>query len=139
MCASGAFVADVESVELVQPGEGALDNPASAVEAGAVAGLATCAQRFGAEGSQLTTVEVVVAAIRDQPLWSPLRTARPAPHRGIASKSKSSCVPFVAVCARNGPGEREPAAVGQEVVLRAATAPVDRAWTRRGAPSLAWT
>ena len=35
-----AVVADEQSFELVQPGEGALDDPAVAAEAGAVLGLA---------------------------------------------------------------------------------------------------
>jgi len=35
-----AVVADEQSLELVQPGEGALDDPADAAEPGAVLGLA---------------------------------------------------------------------------------------------------
>lgn len=37
-----AVVADEQLFELVQPGEGALDDPAVAAEAGAVLGLAPC-------------------------------------------------------------------------------------------------
>jgi hypothetical protein len=37
----GAVVANKQPLEVAQPGEGALDNPASAPEAGAVLGLAT--------------------------------------------------------------------------------------------------
>jgi hypothetical protein len=34
-----AFVANEQALEVVQPGEGALDNPAVAAEAGAMVGL----------------------------------------------------------------------------------------------------
>jgi hypothetical protein len=37
-----AVVADEQPLEVVQPGEGALDDPAGAAEPGAVRGLATC-------------------------------------------------------------------------------------------------
>ena len=37
---AAAVVADEQPLEVVQPGEGALDNPAVATEAGAVRGLA---------------------------------------------------------------------------------------------------
>jgi hypothetical protein len=66
VCSCGALVADVETVELVQPGEGALDDPAHVAEAGAVGGLSACDQRFDPERSKLAPVElVVVAAICD--------------------------------------------------------------------------
>jgi hypothetical protein len=139
VCARGSFVADVQAVELVQPGEGALDDPAEAAESGAVLGLAPRDQRFDAERSQLATVEVmVVAAICDQLLWPALRPARPAAHRRDRLDQQEQLGAFVAVRAGDGPGERDPAAVGQQVVLRAAAAPVDRARTRRGAPFFAW-
>jgi hypothetical protein len=49
-----AVVADEQSFELVQPGEGALDDPAVAAEAGAVLGLASCDLRFDATLAELT-------------------------------------------------------------------------------------
>ncbi len=39
---AAAVVADEQSFELVQPGEGALDDPAVAAKPGAVGGLAPC-------------------------------------------------------------------------------------------------
>jgi hypothetical protein len=44
----GAVVADEESVALVEPGEGALDDPAVAAEAGAVAAVAASDHRLDA-------------------------------------------------------------------------------------------
>jgi hypothetical protein len=68
----------------------------------------------------------------------PLRSARPAAHGRDRLDQQEQLGAFVAVRAGDGPGERDPAAVGQQVVLRAAAAPVDRARTRRGAPFFAW-
>jgi hypothetical protein len=69
---------------------------------------------------------------------SALRSARPAAHRWDRLDQQEQLGAFVAVRAGDAPGERDPAAVGQQVVLRAAAAPVDRARTRRGAPFFAW-
>ena len=43
-----AVVADEEPLEVMEPGEGALDDPAGAAEAGAVPGLAAGDLRFDA-------------------------------------------------------------------------------------------
>jgi hypothetical protein len=93
--ARGSFVADVQTVELVQPGEGALDDAAEAAESGAVLGLATRDQRFDAERSQLATVEVmVVAAIGDQLPRPSLRPARTCPARaGSHRAARAAGVP----------------------------------------------
>jgi hypothetical protein len=68
------------------------------------------------------------------PLWR----SRPAADRRDRVEQQQKLRPFVSVRAGDGPGERDAAAVGQQVVLRAATAPVDRARARRGAPFFAW-
>jgi hypothetical protein len=71
-----AVVADEQPLEVVQPGEGALDDPAGAAEPGAVLGLA--ARDLGADttSAQLAPVLVVViAAVGNHLLWP---TARPA-------------------------------------------------------------
>jgi hypothetical protein len=113
VCARCPFVADVETVELVQPGEGALDYPARVAEARAVFGLATSDQRLDTERSQLAAVEVmVVAAISDQLLRPPLRPARFAPHGRDRLQQQEQLRAFVAVRAGERPGERDPAAVG---------------------------
>jgi len=139
VCARCSFIADVETVELVQPGEGALDDPAHAAEARAMRGLSTSDQRLDAERSQLATVEVVVvAAIGNQLFRPPLRPARLAPHGRDRLQEQEKLGAVVTVRAGYGPGQRDPAAVGQQVVLRAATAPVDWARPRRGAPFFDW-
>ena len=57
-----AVVADEKSFELVQPGEGALDDPAAAAEPGAVLGVASCDLGFDPALPELAAVTVVVVA-----------------------------------------------------------------------------
>ena len=57
-----AVVADEQPFELVQPGEGALDDPAIAAQAGAVRGAATGDLGFDAAAAQFAPVLVVVVA-----------------------------------------------------------------------------
>ena len=57
-----SFVADEQAAELVQPGEGALDDPTSATQAGAVPGLATSDLGCDPTLSELAPVLVVVVA-----------------------------------------------------------------------------
>ena len=60
-----AVVADEQPFELVQPGEGALDEPAVAAEAGAVLGVASRDLGFDPTSAQFAaTARVVVGAIR---------------------------------------------------------------------------
>jgi len=55
----------------VQPGEGALDDPADAAEAGAVLGLAMSDLRFDVAGAEFAAVfVVVVAAVGGDPVWA---------------------------------------------------------------------
>ena len=62
-----AVGADEQSAAVVQPGEGALDDPTVATEPGAVHGLTTSDQRLDATLPEQSTVfVVVVAAISDQ-------------------------------------------------------------------------
>ena len=68
----GAYlVADAESFELVEPGEGALDDPAGLAESGAVGGAA--AGDLGCDASspeEAAVFVVVVAAVGEQPSGS---------------------------------------------------------------------
>jgi hypothetical protein len=57
-----AVVADEEPLEVVEPGEGALDDPAGAAEPGAMLGLAACDLRLDPTVSELAAVGVVVVA-----------------------------------------------------------------------------
>jgi hypothetical protein len=75
-----AVVADEQSFEVVEPGEGAFDDPADLAEAGAVLCLATCDQGSDPAGAEEATVlVVVVAAIGDHAVWSPAGPADGAP------------------------------------------------------------
>jgi len=65
---SPAFVADAESFELVEPGEGALDDPAGAPESRAVCDATAGDERLDAELPQQAAVLVeVVAPVGEQP------------------------------------------------------------------------
>lgn len=59
---STPFVADTQSLELVQPGEGALDNPAHLAQARAVSDTASRDQRFDAALPQQAAVLLEVVA-----------------------------------------------------------------------------
>ena len=71
-----AVGADEKAASVVQPGEGAFDDPAVAAEAGAVFGLATSDHGFDAAlPDESAVLVVVVAAVGDQ---------RPRPASGSA-------------------------------------------------------
>ena len=57
-----AVVADEQPLELVQPGEGAFDDPAVAAQSGAMLGFATGDLRCDPALSKLATASVVVVA-----------------------------------------------------------------------------
>jgi hypothetical protein len=108
-----AFVADVESVELMEPGEGALDDPAPAAESGAVVGHAARDQRCDAECAQLAAVElVVVAAIGDDTLGPSFRWAGSSAYRRDRLHQQQELGAVVSVGAGERPGQRQTAAVG---------------------------
>ena len=140
MHVGAAVVADEQALELVQPGEGAFDDPAGAAEAGAV--VCVAAGDLGLDRAlpeQAAVLVVVVAAVGAQ-------TRRPASgapdqpaHRRHAVEQRDQLRDVVAVAAGQRPGKRDPARVDQEVVLGAAAAAIDRARARRGAPFFACT
>jgi hypothetical protein len=133
-----AVGADQESAAVVEPGEGAFDNPAVAAEAGAVLGLAASDHGLDAAlPDEASVLVVVVASVGEQ---------RPGPSSGsadAATDGRHSVEQFeelgdvVAVAAGERPGERDAAAVYEEVMLAAAAAPVDRTGTSFGAPFFA--
>jgi hypothetical protein len=129
-----------ESALVVEPGEGALDDPAVATKSGAVLCLAACDQRLDATLAHETAVLiVVVAAVGDDAVGS-----SPGP-TGATANGRHAVEQFeqlgdvVAVAAGERPGERDAAAVYEEMLLAAAAAPVDRAGTRLRAPFFACT
>jgi len=74
--------AQQQTATVVEPGEGALDDPAVAAESGAVVGLAARDDRFDAAApDQAAVLVVVVAAIGKQRARSLPRAARAAAHR----------------------------------------------------------
>jgi hypothetical protein len=88
-----AVVADEQPLELVEPGEGALDHPAGASEPGAVLGLASCDLGLDPALPELAAVlVVVVAAISRDDVGTSARAADLAAHGGTRSTSGTSCV-----------------------------------------------
>ena len=135
-----AVVADEEPLVVVQPGEGALDDPACASEPGAVRALA--AGDIGGDPplAQLSPVfVVVVAAVGGDALGSPPRAADTTAHRRDPLDKRDQLGDVVAVAARDRPGERDPGRVDQEMVLRPVSGSINRARARFGAPFFACT
>jgi hypothetical protein len=81
---------------------------------------------------------VVVAAVSDQRLRPSPRPADAAAHRWHPVEQLEQLRDVVAVAAGERPGERDPAAIYEQVVLAAGAAAVDRAGTGLGAPFFAW-
>jgi hypothetical protein len=133
-----AVGADQEAAAVVKPGEGALDDPAVAAEPGAVLGLAASDDWLHAPlPDEPPALVVVVAAVGDQRPRSASWATDPATDGRHSVEKLEQLRDVVAVALGERPGEKDPAAVYQQVVLAAATAPVDRARTRLGAPFFA--
>ena len=135
-----AFVADEQAAELVQPGEGALNDPAEPAESGAVLGPAARDHRFDPSLSELPAVAVVVVAAIADELVGPL--ARPADdpaHGRDPVDEREQLRDVMAVAAGERVGERDPALVDDQVVFGAQPSTVNRARARLGAPLLACT
>ncbi len=135
-----AVVADEQSLEVVQPGEGAFDDPAVAAEPGAVLGLAACDLGLDPPAAEFAPVlVVVVAAIGADPIRSPPRPADLSADGRDTVDERDQLGDVVAVAARDREGERDPARVDQEMVLGAVSGSINRARARRGAPFFACT
>ena len=133
-----AVCTDEETAAVVEPGEGALNDPAVAAEAGAVVGLASSDDGFDPSlPDEAAVLVVVVAAVSDQ---GPRPAAWPS---GPASDGWHPLEQFdklgdvVAVAAGERPGQRDAAAVYEEVVFAAGSPAIDRAGTRFRAPFFA--
>ena len=135
-----AVVADEQSFELVQPGEGALDDPAVAAEAGAVRGVAPRDLRCDPASAELTAMAgIVVAAVGAQLVGPTPRPADLAAHRRDAIDERDQLGAVVAVAARELPGKRDPRRVDEEMMLGAVSGSINRARARLGAPFFACT
>lgn len=133
-----AVVADEQALEVMQPGEGALDDPASTTKAGSVSGLAAGDLRLDPSLPELAPVlVVVVAAVCGHSLGPPARAADLAAHRRDTLDERDQLGDVVAVATRERPGERDPGRVDQEVVLGAVSGSINRARARFGAPFFA--
>jgi hypothetical protein len=76
-----AVVADEQSFEVVEPGEGAFDDPAHAAEPGAVFALAAGDARADAAfAHEAAVLVVVVATVGDDAVGAPPRPAAAAVH-----------------------------------------------------------
>jgi hypothetical protein len=133
-----AVGADQESAAVVEPGEGALDDPAVPAESGAVLGVAAGDHGFDAAlPDEAAVLVVVVAAVGEQRLGSSPRAPDASAHRRDAVEQLDQLGDVVAVAAGQRPGERDTAAVYEEMVLAAPPAAIDRAGTRFRAPFFA--
>ena len=113
-----AVVADEESLEVVQPGEGAFDDPAGAAQSGAVPEVAVGDLGFDAALAELIAERVgVVAAVGGHAFGSAAGTTGPAAHGWHSLDQRYELGYVVAVAARDRPGERDPGRVDQEMVL----------------------
>jgi hypothetical protein len=136
----GAVGADEQSTLVVEMADRALDDPAVSAEPGAVLGLAPRDRVGEAAGAQQPAVlVVVVAAVGDHPVWAVARAARPALDVRDRVDERQQLRHVVAIGARHRPRQRQPAGVGQDVVLGACSAPVDRVRAEPGAPFFACT
>ena len=103
---------------VVEPGEGAFDDPADAAESGAVLGLATGDLGLDASCAELAPVlVVVVAAVGGDPLGPSARAADLAAYRRYALNERDQLRDVVAVAAGDGPGKRDPGRVYEKVML----------------------
>ena len=127
MDVAAAFVACAQSLEGVQPGEAALDDPALTAQAGAVGDAAAGDPRSDPALSELSAVDVVVvAAVGEQLPRSAAGAAAPSPDRRDAVGQRDELGDVVAVAAGQADRERDAAGIADQVVLGARTAAVDR-------------
>ena len=135
-----AVVADEQPFEVVQPGEGALDDPADGAEARAVRGLAAGDDGRDAPLTDEPAVLVVVVTAVGHDLFGPLaRSPEGAPYGWHRVDERDQLGDVVTVATGDREGERDPRGVDEEVVLRSGSAPVHRARARFGAPFFACT
>ena len=130
--------AQQEAAAVVEPGEGAFDDPAVPAEARAVLGLTARDDRLDAPlPDEAAVLVVVVAAISEQRPRSATRSPWTAAHRRDAVEQFEQLGDVVAVGGGERPGQRDATTVYEQVVVATATAPVDRAGTRFRAPFFA--
>ena len=135
-----AVVADQESFELVQPGEGAFDDPAVAAETGTVLAVTVGDldgdPAFAQLGSPLAGV---VGAVGEHPVGLTPRRTGPTTDGRHPIEQRDQLRRVVTVAAGQRPGEGNAGAIDQKVMLGAISGSVNRARARCGAPFFACT
>ncbi len=135
-----AVVADEQPFELVQPGEGAFDDPAVAAQAGTVPGPAAGDLGCDAAAAELTAVfVVVVTTVSAHPVGPPARPADFAAHWRDTVDERDQLGDVVAVAASDRPGKRDPRRVYEKMMLGTRSGSINRARARLGAPFFACT
>ena len=135
-----AVVTDEQSFELVEPGEGALDDPAVTAESRAVRATSASDLRDDPASAEFAAVlVVVVAAVGADPVGTPPRPAGLASYDRDTVDQRDQLGDVVAVAARDRPGKRQSGGVYEKVMLGAVSGSVNRARARFGAPFFACT
>jgi hypothetical protein len=117
-----------QALEGVQPGEGALHHPADRAEPGAMRDAPAGNHRLDPASPQLPAVGVmVITPIGVDCIGSAARPAGLAAYRWDGVQQRQQLGDVVAVAAGDGDRQRDPVGVGQQVVLGAWLATVDRA------------
>jgi hypothetical protein len=133
-----AVGAEEQPAAVVQPGEGALDDPAVAAEPGAVLGLPSRDHWLDAAlPDEPPVLVVVVAAIGDDAVGASAGSASAAAYGRHPVEQFEQLGDVVAVAARERPGKRQAATVYEEMLLAATPAAVDGAGACLRAPFFA--
>ena len=115
MDVGAAVAADEQSLELLEPGEGAFDDPSLAAEARAMLGLTTRDDRLDAAlPDEAAVLVVVVATVGDQRRGTASRATDPTTHGRHSVEQTKWLRHVVAVAASQRPGERNAAAVYEQ-------------------------
>lgn len=131
MDVGSSFIADDETLHLIQPGEGALHHPA--VPAQPLTGVdpRACDSALDAACSQDCLVPARTVALVGVQFRRPAaRPAYPAPHRGDGVEQYLQKPRLVAVCRRDQRTERDAVGVDHKMALRARFAAIR--WIRAG-------
>lgn len=113
-----AFVTDEQPFEVVQVGEGALNDPTHASETGAVLGMPAGDDRRDPQLAELVAVTVgVVATIPYHARRPAARTSDHTGNRWHGLHEWQQLLDVVAVGAGQAPGKRDPAGIDEEVML----------------------
>jgi hypothetical protein len=113
-----AFVADAEPAVLVQPGEGALDDPALFAEPGAVWLIVGGDAGADASGAELLAVAAgAVGAVAENPVGAAAWPASSAAHRRDRVDERKQLEDVVVVGGGERERERSPASAGDRMVF----------------------